>query len=334
MIGQLGNAKGSHVSTVSVVIRALNEEKHIGRLLSGLERQSRLPDEIILVDSGSTDATCDIARHYGARVVHIAPELFSFGRALNVGCADATSDLLVFVSAHVYPVYDSFIECLVAPFDNPSVALSYGRQIGDHRTKYSESRIMLQWFPEISIERQDHPFCNNANAAIRRSLWQSDPYDEELTGLEDLEWASRAQAKGHRIAYVAEAPVVHVHEESWSGVANRYRREAIAYTKILGDDARVGSVESLRLLVSNIGSDVWHAFRDRELASNGPGIFRFRFAQFWGAWQGSRQTQPVSAQLRRRFYYPAARTDVSRRAVTPGVRLDYEAGESVRGRDS
>lgn len=70
---------------VSAVIRALNEGQHIGRLLRGLEQQTVKPDEIILVDSGSTDDTVAIAKAAGCTVVRIAKNEFSFGRALNRG---------------------------------------------------------------------------------------------------------------------------------------------------------------------------------------------------------------------------------------------------------
>lgn len=76
----------------SIIIRACNEERHIGRLLEGIARQE-FPEgwkyEVIVVDSGSTDATVSIARHMGARVIPISKEEFSFGKALNVGCAQA-----------------------------------------------------------------------------------------------------------------------------------------------------------------------------------------------------------------------------------------------------
>jgi len=47
---------------VSVVVRAYNEARHIGRLLEGIRRQTVQDVEVVLVDSGSTDATVDIAR--------------------------------------------------------------------------------------------------------------------------------------------------------------------------------------------------------------------------------------------------------------------------------
>ena len=50
--------------TVSIIIRALNEEAHIGKLLYGIQQQTKLPDQIILVDSGSTDNTLLVASSY------------------------------------------------------------------------------------------------------------------------------------------------------------------------------------------------------------------------------------------------------------------------------
>jgi rhamnosyltransferase len=314
------------VTSISMVIRCLNEEQHIGRLLAGLERQSRRPNEIVIVDSGSTDATLDIAARYDTKIVHIKPQEFSFGRALNVGCAAATGDVLVFASAHVYPLYDSYLDLLTAPFADPRVALTYGRQVGDQRTKYSEARVLLQWFPETSIRRQQHPFCNNANAAVRREIWEVVPYDESLTGLEDLDWARRVQAKGFDISYVAEAPVAHVHEETWRTVVNRYRREAIAYKRIMGDEANVSGLESARLAVTNTLRDYVQASREGVLTSNLVEIPKFRIAQFLGAWQGFRQGDVVSEGLKRRFYYPPSpgAVDVPKLPGNPIVYKDLE----------
>jgi rhamnosyltransferase len=307
--------------SIGVVIRCLNEERHIGRLLAGLERQTCRPDQIVVVDSGSTDATLDIVSRYTSDIAHIKKDEFSFGRALNIGCEAASTDLLVFVSAHVYPIYDSYLERLTTPFADPEVVLTYGRQVGDHRTKYSESRIMLKWFPATSIPRQDHPFCNNANAAIRRSAWLEQHYDEELTGLEDIAWAKSAQQRGHAISYVAEAPVVHVHEEAWKQTLNRYRREAIAYKRIVGE-RHLKPLEAVALTAGNTVSDYLHAAREGVLLSNLAGIPSFRFAQFLGAWQGHSHTDHVSEGLKRRLYYPLD-TRAPTVAEVSGNPIDY-----------
>jgi rhamnosyltransferase len=320
------------VSRISVVIRCHNEEQHIGRLLAGISKQSVQPDQIVIVDSGSTDATLSIASRFPVEIVTIEPEDFSFGRSLNRGCAAATGDVIVIASAHVYPIYDSWLAELTAPFDRPEVALAYGRQQGDARTRYSEHQILGRWFPATSEPRQQHPFCNNANAAIRRTVWQETPYDEQLTGLEDMDWARKALATGHVVAYVAEAPVVHVHQESWSQIMNRYRREAIAHRRIYHDQA-MGVFDAFRLAAANIASDYVHAAHDGALVSNVLSIPAFRVAQFWGTYQGFSQRGEVSSLLRRRFYYPhgLARGGRPSATVDRGEPIHYEEAAVTSG---
>jgi len=176
--------------------------------------------------------------------------------------------------------------------------------MGDERTRFSESRVMLKWFPNQNIWDQGHPFSNNANAAVLKSVWQESPYDETLTGLEDLDFAKKALDKGYKIAYVADAPVVHVHEENWRIIRNRYRREAMAYARIV-EGSRMTLPNALGLALSNIASDYREAAKSHCVRSNAVSIPLFRFAQFIGAWQGFRAPDHMSAQLRELFYYPA-----------------------------
>lgn len=312
---------------VSAVIRAYNEGKHIGRLLKGLEQQTVGLDEVILVDSGSTDNTVAIAEAAGCTIVRIAKSEFSFGRALNRGCAAASGDILLFASAHVYPVYDTYVEHIVSAFERDAVAIAYGRQVGDERTKFSESRVMLKWFPTESIWDQGHPFSNNANAAVLKSVWRESPYDESLTGLEDLDFAQKALDAGHKIAYVADAPVVHVHEETWSITRNRYRREAIAYARIV-EGSEMSLPRAVRLAVSNIAGDYLDAAKANRLRSNLLSIPLFRSAQFLGAWEGFREPANVSARLLERFYYPASSQSYDL-PPAPGRKILYSEDVSI-----
>jgi rhamnosyltransferase len=293
----------AHSQSCSIVIRAYNEERHIGRLLDGISMQNLSDPEIILVDSGSTDHTIEIAARYPVKIVRIPPQEFSFGRSLNLGIAASHGELVVISSAHVYPVYPDWLASLLDPFADPKIALAYGKQRGDANTRFSERQVLAGWFPETSTRHQNFPFCNNANAAVRRSLWEQHPYDEALTGLEDLSWARWAMDQGYAIAYVAEAEIVHVHNETPEAVYNRYRREAMAY-KHLFPSERFGFGDFLRLSAGNISSDLRHAAHQKCLAHNFFSIFWFRLMQFWGTYQGFRHPGLVSEQLRRTFYYP------------------------------
>jgi glycosyltransferase involved in cell wall biosynthesis len=287
----------------SIVIRAYNEARHIGRLLEGIQQQSIDKVQIILVDSGSTDQTVQIARANGAEVVFIPPEEFTFGRSLNKGLAHARADLVVIASAHVYPVYPDWLEKLLAPFSNPLIGLAYGKQRGAPGTHFSESQVFQRWFPDEPQNPQDQPFCNNANAAIRRQLWEKRPYDESLAGLEDLDWAHWMLGQGYKLAYVPEAEIIHVHQERPRQVYNRYRREAMAFKRIFPQE-QFHFWDFLRLFLSNASSDLWHAARQKQLGAHWQSIFWFRLAQFWGTYQGYRQSGPLTWQLRQTFYYP------------------------------
>jgi rhamnosyltransferase len=294
---------------LSVVIRCHNEAKHIGRLLEEIGSQTVGDVEIVVVDSGSTDGTLGIVGSYPARIVHIRHEEFTFGHSLNRGCAEARGEILVFASAHVYPVHRDWLERLVAPFQDPKVAVAYGRQVGHPTSRFSETQLFERQFPAVSNLDQRIPFCNNANAAVRRELWQAHPYDESLTGLEDLAWGTWALAQGHRIAYVAEAAIVHIHDESPTRIKRRYEREAIALRHIV-PDSHMYAAEFVRFLVRQVWGDLVALVQQRKPLRLIPEILMFRTMQYWGTFRGMNARSEVTQQLLHKFYFPEEASDV------------------------
>lgn len=290
-------------TTCSIIIRAFNEAAHIGRLLDGISHQTIKNTQIILVDSGSTDQTVEIAKSRGVEIVTISPEEFTFGRSLNAGIARAKSPLIVIASAHVYPVYPDWLEKLLEPLNDPAIALVYGKQRGSELSQFSEKQIFTHWYGEVTQNPQDQPFCNNANSAIRRSLWEQHPYDEKLTGLEDLEWAKWALENNHKIAYCAESEIIHVHSESSRGIHNRYTREGMAFKQIYPHEHfSVGDL--IRLFLSNSISDLGEAIRQGRFFREFVNIVRFRWLQFHGTYVGYKRSGPLSWKLKQSFYYP------------------------------
>ncbi len=287
----------------SIVIRAFNEERHLGRLLEGISQQTVQDVQMILVDSGSTDNTVKIAKAKDVDIVSINPQDFTFGRSLNMGIEVAESDFILIASAHVYPVYPDWIEKMLEPFSEPSVALVYGKQRGVSGSQFSERQIFNHWYPDVSQNPQNNPFCNNANAAIRRSLWEKNPYDESLPGLEDLAWAKWARENNHKIAYIAQAEIKHVHEESWRGIKKRYLREGMAFKSIYPQE-HFTLFDLVRLFGKNVSSDIYQAKREHILLREIKGIVRFRWEQSYGTYLGYRRLGPLTWQLKQSFYYP------------------------------
>jgi glycosyltransferase involved in cell wall biosynthesis len=290
----------------SIIIRCYNEADHIGKLLSELKRQTFTDYEVIVVDSGSDDGTLEIVEGEDVLLEHIRKEEFSFGRSLNIGCGAASGEFLVFISAHCYPEHEDWLANLLAGFEDDRVAVVYGKQRGIPDSHVSEQQIFKRWFPDESVPRQEGPFSNNANAAIRRALWEQYPYDEVLTGLEDVAWAQQVMRDGWWVSYRADAGVIHVHNETPSQIRNRYRREAITFQKVFPGE-HFNAWDFLRLSSRNVVADL-RAARDatgawRELWP----VVRFRVSQFAGTYQGFHQRRPLSSDLKRRFYYPEER---------------------------
>lgn len=291
----------------SIVVRAYNEEKHIGRLFSGLNQQNNRNFEVVLVDSGSRDDTLGIIENgdwdFPVRILHIKPQQFTFGRSLNHGIKHTRSEFVVIASAHIYPVYPDWIERLVSVFSDENIGLVYGKQRGGETTSFSEHQIFSRWFPMGSRIQTSNPFCNNANAAIRKKLWLEHNYEESLSGLEDLEWAHWAIDQGYYVAYLAEAEIVHIHEDHPKGIYNRYRREAMAFKRIFPQE-RFSFFDFIKLYVSNAITDSVAAVREGKFFDAFGSILWFRLMQFWGTYRGYKQSGQLTQELRQTFYYP------------------------------
>lgn len=290
--------------TASVVIRTLNEARYLDELLTAITTQKTkgLSHEVVLVDSGSTDDTLDIAERHGCRILQITREEFSFGRSLNIGCKAAQGDILVITSGHCVPVDENWLQNLSQPLLDGLADYTYGRQHGGPESHYSEHRIFAKYFPEQSKIPQEGGYCNNANSAILKSSWQKYRFDEDLTGLEDMELAQRLIKDGGKVAYVAEAGVFHHHSESWPQVRRRFEREAIALQKIM-PQVHVGLFDTLRYTLSSIRKD-WRCAKKEKTPIPFDNIVRYRWNQYIGALKGNQQHRKLSHAEKEKYFFP------------------------------
>lgn len=293
------------MSKVSVIIRTLNEQMYLAELLQSVCSQAMngIEVEVVIVDSGSTDSTLEIAKNYGARVTTINRKDFTFGRSLNIGCEFSLGDVLVFISGHCVPTDEHWLFKLVSPVFDGKVDYSYGRQIGRDTTKFSERQVFRKYFPEKSDCPQIGYFVNNANAAILRDTWSRLRFDEQLTGLEDMALAKRLVDSGKKVGYVSDAVVYHIHDESWRKVKVRYEREAIALQHIM-PEVHLKLSDLLRYWLSAVLNDVSVAVNERSLFREFFGILAFRTMQYWGGYIGNHEHRKLSAARKEAYFYP------------------------------
>ncbi len=198
-----------------MVIRAKNEARYIGETLAAIQGQRYRDFEVVVVDSGSTDRTVEIAEQQGAKLVTIDPREFTYGRALNLGVDCSQGDLLVSLSAHATPENDQWLGSLVAGFRHRGVAGVYGRHIPRENVSLFEllgMRLSGITSTEPKVHQGTARF-SNANGAFRRDLWEMEPFNEELPGAEDIYWARRMQRLGYMIVFEPRAAVYHSHGE-------------------------------------------------------------------------------------------------------------------------
>jgi len=290
----------------SIVIRTYNEAKWLGEALEACVAQdsSECSFEIVIVDSGSTDGTLEIAEKHGCRITHIKKSDFTFGRSLNVGCEFAKGRVLVFISGQCIPVGDKWLINLIRPLLDGQCSFTYGRQIGRPGiTKFSEQQLFNKYFPAHSAIPQEGFFCNNANSAVLTEVWEKYRFDETVTGLEDMVMGKQIVADGHKIGYVADSAVVHLHEESWSKVKTRYERESVALQDIM-PEVHIRFRDFVRYTIAGILFDWSEALSQRVFWREAGNIFMFRLMQYWGSYKGNNDHRQLSQSRKDRYFYP------------------------------
>lgn len=214
---------------LSVIIRARDEADAIGEVLDLLAAQS-VAHEVVVVDSGSRDATVSIARDRGASVIELAPSAFSFGHALNVGAAAASGEVVVALSAHAFPRSTGWLERMLGHFEDPRVACAFGERVDE---RFVELRAPVrQDFARLSAS----PFWGYSNSAggFRAALWSRRGFREDMPGSEDREWSWWALREGFECVLDPALVVDHDHSrDSLRSGFDRYAREARGFAMFL-----------------------------------------------------------------------------------------------------
>lgn len=228
------------IQTVSVIIRAKDEAPSIGRTLDLLAAQTRPPDEVIVVDSGSSDATPRIAAEHGATVIEIPAESFTFGGSLNTGCAAAAGDLLVALSAHAFPTSPGWLARMVDEMSDERVACASGTDRGPDLAPLKETVLqdadLARAFPVFGY--------TNSAGGFRAELWRQRPFREDMPATEDKEWALHWLDRGY-LAAISPGLIVD-HSHTGDPLPEQFRRariEQLGYAMFL--EQKPGGVRGL-----------------------------------------------------------------------------------------
>ncbi len=196
---------------ISIIIRAKNEEEWIKRCLTAIRHQDEKDFEIILVDNESTDNTAKIAEEFECKIATLPSNEFNYSKALNMGIEQSKGEFIVCISAHCIPLGPFWLANLIKNFMRPDVGAVYGKQEPLPDSNDFDKRDLWMIFgTEKKIQHKSH-FFDNANSAIRRSLWEEIKFNEDINGKEDWDFAQKILKKGYKIVYEPNASVHHYH---------------------------------------------------------------------------------------------------------------------------
>ncbi len=217
-------------TNISVLIRTKNEEKYLGQTLSMIFSQTLKDIEVLIVDSGSTDKTLEVAREFPVTVFEIKPEDFTWGYALNYGFQRAAGKYIVCLSAHALPQSEKWLEVLIDNFKDEKVAAVMSNNLPNPDCNPFDRRGLLKKFniPKQEISGGPPYIFGNYGCMIRKSVWDKIPFDEILSYAEDHDWALKVKEAGYKIIFEPEANIYHSHNETLKQIYRRSYSEAKA----------------------------------------------------------------------------------------------------------
>jgi glycosyltransferase involved in cell wall biosynthesis len=196
---------------VSVVIPVRDEENSIRELLDSLLQQTRPPDEIVIADGGSVDATPQIIEEYirkGAPVRLIRAGVALPGRGRNLGAAQASFEWLAFTDAGIR-LSEDWLEALVARAEQDnSIDVVYGWWQPVTDTFFKQCAAIAYVSPPTLHDGVLVRPRSIASTLLRRQAWQAvNGFPEDLRSAEDLLFMDRLESAGYRFVFEPRAQV-------------------------------------------------------------------------------------------------------------------------------
>ena len=226
----------------SIIIPTKDGAKDIGACLEAVYSQRDVAGvEVLVVDSGSTDKTLEIVRQYPVRLVQIPAEAFHHARTRNFAANLASGKFLVFLSQDAIPASATWLAACLSNFSEPAVGAVYGRQLpkaesGLERRSafsamYGEARIVKLPMDGVGLGHKYYHF-SNANSAIRKKVWASTRFPDDLRVFEDVGIAKRILDSGWSVVYEPQAAVFHSHDFPLDILFRRYFDIGVVYERL------------------------------------------------------------------------------------------------------
>jgi glycosyltransferase involved in cell wall biosynthesis len=221
---------------LSVIIPARNAAATLPRCLEALAASTRPPDEIIVVDNGSTDGTSDLARQHGVCVVYFGGPPRGGGPVRNRGADMARGDVLVFVDADVAVHADALARFEQVLTGYPEIAAVFG-SYDDHPPSPSLAaryKNLLNHYTHHHSPREASTFWTACGAVRHQPFLAVGGFDPNYRMLEDIALGSQLRQAGHRVWLCPDIQSTHLKRWTLCGMLRSdILDRAVPWTRII-----------------------------------------------------------------------------------------------------
>lgn len=227
---------------LSVIVPVYNDKESLQECLVALFASSRIPDEIIVVDDGSTDGSGDVAREFGVVVEKVIGKQHGPALPRNIGSKVASGDVLIFFDSDV-AVHNDTIEkmekYLIEYYDIDALFGSYD-EFPVCKSTVSQYKNLHNHYIHQNASREAITFWA-ACGAVRRDVFRdSGGFDPDRFALEDIEFGMRLRRGGYKIVVFPDIQVTHLKKWTfWKLIRSDIIDRAIPWTQLIVDSESI-----------------------------------------------------------------------------------------------
>lgn len=211
---------------ISLIFTVKNEEDSIEQLLDSIMCQSIKPDEVVIVDGGSTDETLSLITHH--RIMQILPvklieQDVNISKGRNIAIANSEFEIIASTDGGC-KLDENWLEKITAPFVDPNTHIVSGVYLPCYTTNFEKIASMII-FPDINQLSQQSFLPSSRSIAFRKKIWEIvGGYPEWLDTAEDTLFDLRIKHLEFKFKLVREAIVYwRVRSHTWQIFKQYYR---------------------------------------------------------------------------------------------------------------